>query len=115
MKVKGREAMSNFSKSSKTVSFETWLNKYPEKARGFMSVYSDEPFNYDTATAGYEFGRQLAVLAKLDGLRRSDLLRKRPKLSSYAFTKTKMQRLEQLAVQAGFFKRGADGQLFGNG
>lgn len=105
--------MSNFHKGQ-TVSFETWLNKYPEKARGFMSVYSDEPFDYDTATSGYEIGRQLAVLAKLDGLRRSDLVRKRPKMEAYAFTKTKMPQLQRLATQAGFFNKAKDG-LFGNG
>jgi hypothetical protein len=98
----------------KQVSFETWLNSYPEKVRGFMSVYSDQPFDYDKATSGYELGRQLAVMAKLDGLRRSDLVRKRPKIEAYAFTKTKMPRLEQLAIQAGFFRRGAE-SLFGNG
>lgn len=97
------------------VSFEDWLNMRSEKVRGFLSFYNGEPFNYDGATPGYEIGRQLAVLAKLDGLRRSDLVRKRPKVEAYAFTKTKMPRLQQLAREAGFFKRGSGGALFGNG
>jgi hypothetical protein len=96
------------------VSFEDWLNMRPEKVRGFLSVYNDEPFDYESDTPGYEVGRQLAVLAKQDGLRRSDLVRKRPKVEAYAFTKTKMGRLYQLAERAGFFNKSSEGHLFGN-
>lgn len=106
--------MSNITHGS-SVSFETWLNRYPEKVRGFMSVYNDEPFDYDKGTPGYELGRQLAVLAKRDGLRRSDLVRKRPKVDAYAFTKTKMARLAELARQAGFWGQTDDGRIFGIG
>lgn len=98
----------------KRVSFEDWLNMHQEKVRGFLSIYNNEPFDYEKDTPGYEIGRQLAVLAKQDGLRRSDLVRKRPKVEAYAFTKTKMSRLYQLAEKAGIFNKSSEGQLFGN-
>jgi hypothetical protein len=97
------------------ISFDVWLNSYPEKVRGFMSVYNDEPFDYDRGTPAYELGRQLALLAKLDGLRRSDLVRKRPKIEAYAFTKTKIHLVEQIAVLAGFWQRVSEDRVFGVG
>lgn len=93
--------MSNIVGSNiKYLTFEQWVQR-PEFVRGFLSVYNDEPFDYDTGTRRYELGRQLAVMAKLDGLRRSDLVRKKPKVDQYAFVKTRLSRLEALAAQAG--------------
>jgi hypothetical protein len=97
------------------ISFDAWLNQYPDKVRGFMSVYNDEPFDYDRGTPGYELGRQLAVMAKRDGLRRSDLVRKRPKVDAYAFTKTKIHLVEQIAVLAGFWTQVSEDRVFGVG
>ena len=94
--------MSNTRKGH-SVSFDKWLQT-PEKIRGFMSIYNDQAFDYDNSTMGYELGRQLGVLARQDGLRRSDLVRKRPKVDQYAFVKTKINRLLELAKLAGFFE-----------
>lgn len=81
-------------------SFENWVSK-PEFVRGFLSVYNNEPFDYNTCTRRYELGRQLAVMAKTHGLRRSDLVRKKPNSTEYYFTKTRLPRLEELAYEAG--------------
>lgn len=105
--------MSNIQVGANRYTFEDWVNR-AERKRGFLSYYNNEPFDYEGASAGYELGRQLAVMAKLDGLRRGDVLRKKPKSDKYAFTKTKIVRLEQLAIAAGFRTKLANGTLFGD-
>lgn len=103
--------MSNGIKGGYQVTFDRWLNHDPRMAQGFVEYFEGLPFNYD-AGGRYELGRQLAVLAKLDGLRRSDLVRKKPKSPDYAFTKTKMARLSELAHLAGFFTQASEAKNF---
>lgn len=94
--------MYNITHGAPSLDTINWLNRNPSMAQGFVDYYDGKPFDYN-ANMFYEFGRQMAVLSKLDGLRRSDLVRKRPKKDVYAFTKTKVVELDRLADAAGLF------------
>lgn len=91
--------MSNLSKSSKTVSLETWIN-HPQIQIGILSIYAGEPFDDTRNSPGYEIGRQIAILAKNAGLMtRGAILRKKPNSSQMAIVKTKMQILHNIVYR----------------
>jgi hypothetical protein len=91
--------MSNLSKTSKTVSLETWIN-HPQIQIGILSIYAGEPFDDTRNSPGYEIGRQIAILAKNAGLMtRGAILRKKPHSSQMAIVKTKMQILHNIVYR----------------
>jgi hypothetical protein len=85
--------MSNVQKENNTVPLERWINNRNIR-RGILSVYANEPFNYDDDSRGYEIGRQIAICAKAMGFKtRGTILRKKPNSEQMAIVKTKLKAL----------------------
>ena len=90
--------MSN-SRTGNSVTLEQWINA-PSIRRGILSVYAGEPFDYEQNSAGYEIGRQIAILAKSEGLRtRGSILRKKPNSEQMAIVKTKLSLLSSIVYR----------------
>lgn len=85
------------------ITLEKWINNIGIR-KGILSVYAGEPFNYDDNRASYEIGRQIAILAKANGLKtRGSILRKKPNSETMAIVKTKMPILKRIIyVELGF-------------
>lgn len=95
--------MSNTRKGNK-VTLEQWINT-PGIRKGILSVYANEPFDYDDNRAAYEIGRQIALLAKEAGLTtRGSVLRKKPNSQQMAIVKTKMPILSEIIYRRLNFK-----------
>lgn len=87
--------MSN-TRDGNTVTLEQWINT-PGIRKGILAVYAGEPFDYEDNRGSYEIGRQIAILAKQEGLNtRGTILRKKPKSEQMAIVKTKMTILSQI-------------------
>ena len=88
--------MSNIQTHSKRVTLEVWIN-HPRIQAGILSVYAEEPFDYIKSSPGYDIGRQIAILAKVAGLKtRGAILRKKPNSTQMAIVKTKMPILHNI-------------------
>ena len=90
--------MSN-TRDGSTVTLEQWINT-PGIRKGILSVYAGESFDYEDNRASYEIGRQIAILAKQEGLNtRGTILRKKAKSEQMAIVKTKMTILSQIVYR----------------
>ena len=95
--------MSNTRKGS-TVTLEQWLNN-PGIRKGILAFYAGEPFDYEDNRASYEVGRQIALLAKQEGLNtRGSILRRKPNSQQMAIVKTKMSIVSQIVYRKLGFK-----------
>ena len=90
--------MSNTRKGA-SVTLEQWINT-PGIRKGILAVYANEPFDYEDNRASYEIGRQIAILAKQEGLNtRGTILRKKPNSQQMAIVKTKMPILSEIVYR----------------
>jgi hypothetical protein len=96
--------MKNAVKGEKSVSVEQWINNKGIR-EGILSIYSNEPFNYEDSRMGYEIGRQIAILAKEAGLAtRGSILRKKANSDNMAIVKTKLPILMNIIYKQLMFK-----------
>lgn len=95
--------MSN-TRAGQSVTLEQWINT-PGIRKGILAVYANEPFDYEDNRASYEIGRQIAILAKQEGLNtRGTILRKKPNSQQMAIVKTKMPILSEIVYHRLSFK-----------
>lgn len=82
--------------SGETITIERWLNT-PGIKKGILSLYANEPFDYEDNRGSYEIGRQIAILAKSKGLStRGSILRRKPNSQVMAVVKTKLPILQNI-------------------
>lgn len=105
--------MSRNFKNGNTVSLERWINN-PGVRKGILSFYANEPFDYDDNRAGYEIGRQIALLAKQYGLTtRGSVIRRHPETKILTVVKTKMPILQKIVYkELGFHPKQMGVELF---
>lgn len=86
-----------------TITFEYWVNKSYDFKVGFVSVYDNEAFDMSKDFVAYELGRQVAIIAKIKGHKtKGTLIRRKANSSEFAWVKTKMRVLEDIAWDMGF-------------
>ena len=91
-------------RSGTSITLERWINN-PGIRKGILSAYAGEAFDYEDNRASYEIGRQIALIAKCNGLTtRGSILRKKPNSQLMAIVKTKMPILQNIVYYQLDFK-----------